>query len=377
MRSAANLSASAFSYSLLAGLSDVAKERPRVVNTPLTGPFPLCYNRLFSREYFTEEHGMSVHSIGMCNLYGIQGMSMSRNVIAAIKKEEVGDADILIYSIQLPLLKAAVQYKKQYKKSRIILIVPDLLEDISNPNSVATKVKTALLGDFNQLCQSVDSYVLLTEQMIERMPTKRPYCVVEGVYNPAERREAGIPQPGVFTIFYSGMLYERFGVKDLIDAFGYLNMLDLRLQLCGSGDLEDYIREKAAMDPRIEYLGIVPRDRALQLQCNASLLVNPRQPNGGFTRYSFPSKNIEYLASGVPTLIYELEGIPQEYFNYCYHLPAEQCGTEALATAIANIYHSPASERMELAKRAQAFITTQKNAPVQCAKILELINSLQ
>ena len=320
---------------------------------------------------------MRVHSIGMCNLYGIQGMSMSRNASAAIKKEEVGDADILIYSIQLPLLKAAVQYKKQYKKSRIILIVPDLLEDISNPNSAATKVKTALLGDFAQLCQSVDAYVLLTEQMMERMPVKRPYCVVEGIYNPAERRDAGNAQSDVFTVFYSGMLYERFGVKNLIDALGYLNMPDLRLQLCGSGDLEDYIREKAATDPRIEYLGIVPRDRALQLQCNASLLVNPRQPNGGFTRYSFPSKNIEYLASGVPALLYELEGIPQEYFNYCYHLPADRCGAEELAKEIAEIYHAPAPERMELAKRAQAFIATRKNAAVQCAKIVELMDGLQ
>lgn len=377
MRSAANLSASAFSYALLAGFSDIAKERIHVVNTPLTGPFPFCYNRLFSRACLTEEYGASVHSIGMCNLYGIQGISMSQNAFAAIKKQEVGDADILVYSIQLPLLQAAVHYKKLYKKSRIILVVPDLLEDISNLNTLAAKVKAFLFGDFAHLCQSVDAYVLLTEQMIDRMPVKRPYCVVEGIFNPSERRDVGISLSDTFTVFYSGMLYERFGVKNLIDAFSYLDMRDLRLQLCGSGDLESYIRGKAATDPRIEYLGIVPRDKALKLQCNASLLVNPRQPNGCFTCYSFPSKNIEYLASGVPALIYELEGIPQEYFNYCYHLPAGRCKTEELAKAIAEIYHSPASERMEMAKRAQAFISTQKNASVQCARILELIDNLQ
>ena len=38
--------------------------------------------------------------------------------------------------------------------------------------------------------------------------------------------------------------------------------------------------------------------------------VNPRQNNEEFTKYSFPSKTMEYLASGVPVVAYKLDGIP-------------------------------------------------------------------
>jgi len=198
---------------------------------------------------------------------------------------------------------------------------------------------------------------------------------VEGIYNPMERRH-GTKQDSKFNILYTGMLYEKFGVKNLIDAVCSLDTPDIRLQLCGSGDLVDYIEEKSINDSRIEFKGIVPRERVLELQCEASLLVNPRQPNGGFTRYSFPSKNIEYLASGTPTLLYELEGIPQEYYHYCYHLSASQSRVDDLAEMIKRIYDTPLEERTVLAKKAQNFIFTEKNAPTQCAKIIHFIENL-
>jgi len=230
-----------------------------------------------------------------------------------------------------------------------------------------------LFGDYNKLSKEVDGYVLLTPLMIERMPEKKPFCVVEGIYNPTEKRQKR-NEGDNFTILYTGMLYEKFGVKNLVDAVHSLEMKDIRLKLCGSGELVDYIQ--SLNDSRIEYLGIVLRDKVLQLQSEVSLLVNPRQPNGGFTRYSFPSKNIEYLASGTPTLIYELEGIPQEYYQYCYHLSAEEKSVKAFARKITEIYHTSKEEREKLANDAQQFIFSQKNAPAQCEKIIRLIDSL-
>ena len=63
---------------------------------------------------------------------------------------------------------------------------------------------------------------------------------------------------------------------------------------------------------RIEFLGMLPRTDVLELQSKATILVNPRQPVGDFTKYSFPSKTIEYMASGTPLLMYKLPGIPEE-----------------------------------------------------------------
>lgn len=373
LKSAANISASAFSYSLLMGLVTTAKERLTVVNTPLTGPYPVDYKRIISKRLITTEFGVPVVSIGTFNLYGFQGSFIFRNLVSEMEACKVGASDILVYSIQLPLLEAAVKYKKRNPGSRIILVVPDLFEDLGDGSKLKKAIKNLLFGDYYKLSGEVDAYVLLTSLMIERMPAKKLFCVVEGIYNPSEKRQAVEGKIG-FTILYTGMLYERFGVKNLIDAVHSLEEKDVKLNLCGSGELVDYI--KIIKDTRIEYLGIVPREKVLQMQSEASLLVNPRQPNGGFTRYSFPSKNIEYLASGTPTLIYELEGIPSEYFDYCYHLSEKERSVEDLRRMIEHIYKTPEKERTELASKAKEFILAKKNAPAQAKKIIDFINGL-
>lgn len=67
----------------------------------------------------------------------------------------------------------------------------------------------------------------------------------------------------------------------------------------------------ATKDRRIQYLGSIPHDEILQLQRTASLLVNPRTPEGIYTKYSFPSKTMEYLASGTPTLYMNCQEFPR------------------------------------------------------------------
>jgi glycosyltransferase involved in cell wall biosynthesis len=101
------------------------------------------------------------------------------------------------------------------------------------------------------------------------------------------------------------------------------------------------------------------------------LLVNPRTPEGEFTRFSFPSKTMEYLASGVPTLLYKLPGIPEEYYKYCYTL--EDVSPTALADKITEILRSDAIELQEKGKKAREFILAEKNPEVQCNKIYQLI----
>lgn len=55
----------------------------------------------------------------------------------------------------------------------------------------------------------------------------------------------------------------------------------------------------------------------------ATLLINPRPSNEEFTKYSFPSKNLEYMASGTPLLATDLPGIPAEYKRYEYIIENE------------------------------------------------------
>ena len=102
------------------------------------------------------------------------------------------------------------------------------------------------------------------------------------------------------------------------------------------------------------------------------LLVNPRTPEGDFTKYSFPSKNMEYLASGVPALLYRLPGIPDEYYEYCFSL--SETGVEALRDMLENIISRTEDELEQMGRKARQFILNDKNPQKQVEKIIDLIS---
>jgi glycosyltransferase involved in cell wall biosynthesis len=68
-------------------------------------------------------------------------------------------------------------------------------------------------------------------------------------------------------------------------------------------------------NPHITYLGMLPYEKTLELFERADLLVNPREEDL-YTRYSFPSKIFDYLASGKKIMCFKLPGIPEEYDEY-------------------------------------------------------------
>ena len=216
----------------------------------------------------------------------------------------------------------------------------------------------------------VDRFVLLTEQMKEPLHVgDRPYVVMEGIY--------GLPQqPHRITqrkraILYSGRLNARYGVQTLLDAFLKLDDNSVELWFCGSGEMEESIKAAASIDSRIKFLGFQQQEDVWKMQREVSLLVNPRQNTEAFTKYSFPSKTMEYLASGTPVLMYKLDGIPDEYDTYLHYVAGNT--VDDLTAAIADIMNTDSLVLEENALRAQQFIMSQKNAVVQAKKILTLL----
>jgi glycosyltransferase involved in cell wall biosynthesis len=135
------------------------------------------------------------------------------------------------------------------------------------------------------------------------------------------------------------------------------------------------IEEFACKDSRIIYKGQVTREEALMLQKNATLLVNPRTSEGDFTKYSFPSKNMEYFASGVPALLYRLPGIPEEYYEYCFTL--SETGVEAMKDMLEDIIARTEEELEQMGRNARQFILNDKNPKKQVKKIIDLISIIQ
>ena len=138
----------------------------------------------------------------------------------------------------------------------------------------------------------------------------------------------------------------------------------------------EYIKKCIFKDNRIKYLGIIDHSAALDYQTEAFLLINPRSAEGEFTKYSFPSKIMEYLASGTPTLIYALPGIPEEYYKYCYVIKENQQDVNVLSNYIMTLYNKPQDELSKTGALAREFIINNKSSIVQSQRIMDLLNSI-
>lgn len=148
------------------------------------------------------------------------------------------------------------------------------------------------------LLKSVDGYVLFTEQMQEYFSEfNKPYTVVEGVYRD---KYPLTPTTKKHFIMHAGSLHYNIGIEELISAFEQISDQTEELWFFGSGAMDEYIKEKAKYNKRIKHMGFVDPQQLFEYEKQATLLVNVRDPQAEYTKYSFPSKTFEYMASGTP-----------------------------------------------------------------------------
>lgn len=235
----------------------------------------------------------------------------------------------------------------------------------------------------NRYLGSFDSYVFLTEAMDSAVNKRhRPYIVMEGLVE-SDREEAADAKRtdkknaetmSPTSIIYAGGLYAKYGVRMLIEAFMGLERPDLTLDLYGSGDMEKEIRDYSCRDPRIRFHGIVSNDEIVKLEKQALLLVNPRPTHEDFTRYSFPSKNMEYMLSGTPVLTTRLPGMPADYHPYVYLFDEET--TAGYRRTLEQVTSLPLDELRARGEAGRRFVLTRKNNHVQGRRIIALLASL-
>ena len=173
------------------------------------------------------------------------------------------------------------------------------------------------------------------------------------------------------TILYTGNLDKRYGIIDLLDAFQLIKDDDYRLWIRGNGNTEIEIKERMKQDKRISLIPQLSKNALLRLEREASLLVNPVSYREEFTKFFFPSKTMDYLASGTPTMMHKLACLPNEYLEYLY-LFKNDTPTQ-MATDIQQFFTSDLTTRIEKGRKASRFIRTKKTAKIQVKKILDIL----
>ncbi len=348
---------------------------------PMIPTFPGSRYLYFGGQTETLPIGTTCRWLRTVNLPFIKQMTRRRDAARIIRQWAQANGEdgvILTYSIPPFLVKDLLRYGKKYHL-KTMAVIPDLLRDMyvnEKQGSLVTKLKNRYLNRALALQGEYDGYICLTDAMHEVVAPEKPYTVMEGIADiAAVADEPPVEKAAPRAVMYAGMLYEKFGIFQLIDAFERIRATDTELWIFGDGPAVEDIRQRAQRNPRIRFFGKVSRDEILTREKQAALLVNPRGVNEEFTKYSFPSKTIEYMLSGTPVLTTKLPGIPDEYFQYVFS--AEDNDVQSLTDAINAVFDNSDEVLHRFGKRAKQYIVNEKNSKTQVKRILDFINGVE
>lgn len=374
--SSVDFAAETFQSSLLEGLHNYYPNL-KIITAPNISNYPRISKKLFKRKEFNLPFNNIKHIFtGFINIPIIKHISKIVRVRRAIKSSIGHDTDnkILIYGVHSPFLLALLGINKKRYKS--CLIVPDLPEFMSENHSLGYIIGKKIDRFFINLgLRKIDSFVLFSSHMQEYLPvTNKPWINVEGIFNSENATDESIVKPNEKVILYTGNISKRMGIPELIAAFGLIKSEDYRLWIRGNGECKSMILDACKNDSRIKYFEAMSKEDLLRLQKKATTLINPVFSSKKFTRYFFPSKTMEYLASGTPTIMSRLDCLPKEYEKHIYFIDDES--VEGIKNKIIEICEKSQDELDAFGKAASEFILTEKNEKKQAKKIVDLLNSL-
>jgi glycosyltransferase involved in cell wall biosynthesis len=218
-----------------------------------------------------------------------------------------------------------------------------------------------------------DGFITVTPATVEDLAPGVPYVVVEGGVDalPPEPAPQG---DGPFTMVLAGKLAAHNGVRLMLDAFSLLDGPGWRLEIAGSGPLEEDARAAAALDPRIRCHGLLDWPAVQRLYAEAGLALNLRLTRAVATRYFFPSKLMEMLACGIPVLSTPCSHV-REVYRHCLFLLEDETA-EGLAGRLRAIAALGPAERRAVAQRARGVARTRLAWPVQGARVRRFLADL-
>lgn len=293
------------------------------------------------------------------------GKKFEKYLIDICKKSPYG-LRVVMYAVNPIFEHYLLKYKKKYN-IKFVTICSEVPELRRYDKSFLSKIKKKIFTWFNE---QFDGYVFFSAEMknVVRYRDKRT-MVLEGIA-PEIRKK---PAPGKKNIImYAGGLAADNKIPLLLECCKEIPELS-EVWICGVGPDEDKIKTIASKDSRIKYFGRMNNEKVLEMEEKAKILMNFRSPDEELTKYSFPSKILEYIASGSLVLSTRLLGIPEEYFDYI--VPVDQTDKEKVKTVIRYSLQLEDEQYVAYCEAAQRFIK-KKNYYFQSKKIVDFLDAL-
>ena len=367
----ARISQQAQKYNLLLaeGLSDNGADVLMISTRPI--------NRTLSKKiWFKSEKEntsrLTFHYPSFVNLKGFRQACLLGSVFFKIlfSKYDKKQTAIVCDGLNITATTAALWASKirRYKTVGIVTDVPCHFSN-SQSNSKSQKYNLRLMKKF-------DAYLLLTEQMNTIVnPKKKPHIVLEGHADLSMKQVTNLLENKYDKkiCLYAGSLKRIYGIENLVRGFEAAKIPNAELHIYGNGDFVKDLKVISESTPSIKYFGIAPNSKIVEEETKATLLINPRPTNEDYTKYSFPSKNMEYMASGTPVLTTKLPGMPEDHLEHVYLIEDESA--DGIKNALLHVLSKSDTELHNKGKEAKAFILEKKNNVEQAKKLIHLIQT--
>ena len=271
----------------------------------------------------------------------IQAMRSIRNLII----DECGkDTKVLMYAVNPIAILPLLRLKKKYNLT-LVTICPELPQFRRYRKSVKNDIKRKVFDFFNR---RFDRYIVFAEAMREYLPEGKPCMALEG-FAPETVQKPQVREKNI--AMYAGGLAEDNGIRMMIEAAHKSELID-ELWICGVGDCLEYV--KSATDNKVKYLGRLTNSEVLNYEKQAKILLNVRNPQNDLTKFSFPSKVLEYMTAGGIVISSELRGIPKEYNEHIELL--KDYTADGLAIAMDKIFGMDDALFLKKTESACAFV---------------------
>lgn len=337
------------------------------------------HNGIFWKNEKEEYDNICYEHLGFFNIPVLKNIIISLSyffkTIKWISKNEKKEKCIIIdaaYVTVIPFINLATKIKK-CKKIAIVCDIYEYMANVKDARDKSSKIHTLIAKIMKKQYQQMDGFVYLTEAMNNILnPKNKPYIVMEGLVdiNMKIKENTLQSKSKKDVVMYAGALREQYGLKNLINGFTNYKNKNAELWIFGAGDYANKIIEVQKKDKRIKFFGIASNSEVVEKELEATLLINPRPANQEFTKYSFPSKNMEYMVSGTPILTTKLQGMPKEYYDYVYILDSDT--SECITEKFYEIFKNNKEELHKKGNDSRNFVLKNKNNISQSKRIIDL-----
>ena len=318
--------------------------------------------------------------LGYINFPGIKFLTLFISTCLRIKKYKKTKKNFFILSTinYFPVALATWLMSRIYKIKNIVIFTDcsvGYAYDKSDLHIFSKIIRQIYKKIISFLENHYDSYILFSEQMNEIVnKQQKHFCVMEGFFNPygldlsiEEKFEKKI-------LLYAGSLIENFGIEKIIKAFNKINDPEYELWIAGDGPYRQELQKLSTNNSNIKFLGYVEHKELFRIEKKAFIVINARDPKLPYTKYSFPSKTFEYLASGTPFISTHLLCYPPEYEEHIFFIDSNS--SDQIVRKIQEIQEFDADTLQSIGLNNRKFILDEKNSYIQVNKIVQFLNSL-